>query len=265
VTGSRTIGLIGGSGLDDWSPGKDCEVLTGETPWGAPSDPVRAWRFDGCRVLFLPRHGHDHRHPPHRVNYRANIHRLRDLGARAVLAVNTVGGISPACAPGVLAVPDQLIDYTWGRAHTFSDGPGVPASLEPDDSGLFGAVQHADFESPFSNRWRKALLTAGEALGLSPLDRGCVGVTQGPRLETAAEVERLARDGCDMVNMTLQPEASLAREAGLAYACLAVVANRAAGRADTPITLEAIENTVREAMGRVRMLLSKLFEEMPEP
>jgi len=234
------IGLIGGTGLDEWG-GKALEISM-ETPYGPPSDTISEFQAGDHVLLFLPRHGRNHSIAPHRVNYRANIHAMRELQVDSVVAVNAVGGISPDCHPGRLVVPDQLIDYSWGRIHSFSFEVGAP-------------LQHVEFGHPFSNALRGGLLEAAATAGVAALDGGCVGVTQGPRLETEAEVSRLQRDACDVVGMTTMPEAALAREAELPYASLCVVANWAAGVTEETISLEGIERTLDQAMGGVRRLL----------
>lgn len=241
----RRIALIGGTGLDAW-PGAG-ESLTPTTPWGAPSAPLRVIRREPVELLFLARHGAEHSIAPHRVNYRANLHALQQAGAQAVYAVNAVGGIAQGFGPGVLAVADQLIDYTWGREHTYADGPDAP-------------LVHVEFGEPFSPEPRRRLLAAATAVGLTVRDGGCVGVTQGPRLETAAEIRRLRRDGCDMVGMTSLPEAALARELGLPYAALCVVSNWAAGLEDAPISQRAIAATLEEAMVNVRTMVEALLD-----
>jgi 5'-methylthioadenosine phosphorylase len=198
-------------------------------------------------VLFLARHGDGHSIPPHQVNYQANIQALKDAGASRIAAVATVGGIRKDFGPGALVVPDQIIDYTWGRASTFFEGPGTK-------------VTHVDFTEPYSAGLRGAILAAAKACGESIVDGGCYGATQGPRLETAAEIARMERDGADLVGMTAMPEAVLAREAGLEYAAIAVVANHAAGKGDSAhaISLSAIEVVVEKAMQRVRRILGTL-------
>jgi 5'-deoxy-5'-methylthioadenosine phosphorylase len=210
-------GIIGGTGLMTLEGLQLERRQTVRTPWGDPSAPLLHGRLAGRPVVFLPRHGSAHTIAPHEVNYRANIWALREAGVRRVIAVNAVGGIGARFAPGTLAVPDQLIDYSWGRAQTFSGGTGEP-------------LQHIDFTEPYSAGLRALLLAAAVRAGIHAHDGGVYGVTQGPRLETAAEIDRMARDGCDLVGMTGMPEAGLAREIGLEYACCAVVVNRAAGR-----------------------------------
>jgi len=236
------LAIIGGSGLDvfDGFEGAHDEVV--RTPYGTASSPLRCGRLGGVDTVFLARHGTSHDIPPHRINYRANIWSLHHAGASHLVAVAAVGGIDPALAPGALVVPDQLIDYTSGREHTFHDGAPAP-------------VVHVDFTHPYCDDLRRILLRAAGMLGLAIHDGGTYGATQGPRLETAAEVDRLARDGCAVVGMTGMPEASLARELGLCYATCAVVANAAAGRAAGEIRMPDVAATLRSAMGEVRRLL----------
>lgn len=210
-------GIIGGTGLVTLEGLQLERRQTLGTPWGDPSAPLLHGRFAGRPVVFLPRHGSGHTIAPHEVNYRANIWALREAGVTQVIAVNAVGGIGARFAPGTLAIPDQLIDYSWGRAHTFSGRTGEP-------------LRHIDFTEPYSAGLRALLLAAAARAGIEAHDGGVYGVTQGPRLETAAEIDRMARDGCDVVGMTGMPETGLARELGLEYACCAVVVNRAAGR-----------------------------------
>lgn len=211
-----SVAVIGGTGLDRL-PGLVVERRESvETPYGAPAGDLLHGHLDDVAVCFLPRHGEAHRLPPHRINYRANLWALHAAGARAVIAVAAVGAIRRDLTPGALAVPHDLIDYTWGRAHTFSDG----------DSDT---LQHVEFTQPYAEAVRQALLAPAPQSGIAVAERAVYGCTQGPRLESAAEVARLARDGCDVVGMTTMPEAGLARELGLDYACLAVVVNWAAG------------------------------------
>jgi 5'-methylthioinosine phosphorylase len=240
------LGIIGGTGLAALEGLEVERQLASATPWGMPSAPLLAGRLGARPLLFLARHGGDHGIPPHAVNYRANIWALRAAGAVSIVAVNAVGGLHAPFDPGMLAVPDQLIDYTWGRAHTFCEGDGQP-------------LQHVDFTAPYSASLRVSLLAAGARAGLSVHDGGVYGVTQGPRLETAAEIDRMARDGCDLVGMTGMPEAGLARELGLEYACLAVVVNRAAGRG-ADIHAE-FERWVAEGVAKARRLLAALVAE----
>ncbi|WP_240125114.1 S-methyl-5'-thioinosine phosphorylase [Thermomonas alba] len=245
------LAVIGGTGVYALGELDDVETHQPLTPYGAPSGPVRVGWYAGKRVAFLARHGEGHSLPPHRINYRANLAALKALGARRVLALNTVGGITERFAPRVLACPDQLIDYTWGRISTICEEPGSP-------------VLHVDFGDPYTPALRQALLRAAVRAGVSVVDGGCYGATQGPRLETRAEIARLRRDGCDLVGMTGMPEAGLARELELDYACLAIVANWAAGAgpdADEVITLQDVLDNVAAAMAGVPPLLRHLLME----
>ncbi|MDX1555523.1 MAG: S-methyl-5'-thioinosine phosphorylase, partial [Xanthomonadales bacterium] len=191
-TSSKTLALIGGTGLNELGTAID-EIII-DTPYGPPSAALRVIRNDGIRLLFLPRHGSPHRFPPHRVNYRANLWALREAGADHVLAVSAVGGIAEHCSPGTLHALDQIVDYTWGRGHTFSD-------TEHDD------LQHVDFTRPYEGTLRTALLESAAQAGITIHDGGCVGVFQGPRLESTAEIARARRDGCTVAGMTAMPEA----------------------------------------------------------
>lgn len=193
-----------------------------QTRFGSPSANIHTIMLEERSLLSLRRHGADHSIPPHAINYRANLSALKALGAESVIALNTVGVISDVRESGQLAVPDQVMDYTWGREHTVFDGSD-------------GQVEHIDFTVPFSSALRNRLLTAAKAAGIDCFDGGVYAATQGPRLESAAEVDRLEKDGADYVGMTAMPEASIAQELGLDYACLAMIVNRAAGRGDTPI------------------------------
>ena len=240
------IALIGGSGLTELDGLELSDSLVVSTPYGDPSAPLLKGRYAGRDVLFLARHGHPHRIPPHQVNYRANLWALREAGARAVIAVNAVGGIHPAMGSGHLCVPHQLIDYTWGRASTFFEG-----ELEH--------VTHIDFSHPYDESLRERLCQALHQCGQTFSARGVYACTQGPRLETAAEITRLERDGCDIVGMTGMPEAGLARELELPYACLALVVNPAAGKSTQLISMADIESELGRGMGRVRSVLAALL------
>ena len=236
------LAIIGGTGLTQM---QGLDVVSRQqvtTRWGEPSAEIVTGILGGKEVLFLARHGHPHRIPPHKVNYRANIQALKDAGATAVVAVNAVGGIHPQCEPAGLMIPDQIVDYTWGREHTFF--------AEDLDE-----VVHIDFSWPYDEPLRQLLLKEASALGLSVMDKGVYGATQGPRLETAGEIQRMKRDGCDIVGMTGMPEAALAREVDLPYACVALVVNMAAGLTDEIITMAEIEQALHQGMGKVLNLL----------
>lgn len=243
------IGLIGGSGLDRWSGDvqNEARVAAVTTPYGAPSAALRTFSLPQGEVVFIPRHGDDHAVAPHRINYRANIHALAAAGVEAILAVNAVGSLDRNLTPGSLVLPRQLIDYTWGRESSFLDGDAEP-------------LDHVEFAEPFSGHWRAPLLRAAESQGIAMHDGGCIAVTQGPRLETAAEVRRLASDGCDLVGMTTMPEAALARERGVPYVTIAAVANLGAGLDAAPITMEAIAETLAKTLEDVPRLVAALLE-----
>jgi 5'-methylthioinosine phosphorylase len=237
------IGIIGGTGFGRIAEMVAAQSVELETEYGWPSAAVVIGQIDHAAVAFLARHGSPHRIAPHRVNYRANIAVLKALGVTEIIAINAVGGIADWAAPGAIALPTQLIDYTHGRPSSFSDvGDRV--------------VEHIDFSEPFSESLRQRLLAAAAAAALVVHDGGVIAVTQGPRLETRAEIERLRRDGNDLVGMTSMPEAALAREAGLAYASIAVSANAAAGCGGSEaISMHEIEQTLAEAMQRVLHLV----------
>lgn len=237
--------VIGGTGLTEI---EGLEVIHREvvhTPYGEPSGPVTHGMIEGKRIVFLARHGYTHNIPPHRINYRANLWALKSLGVEKVVAIAAVGGITPEMQPTRLAIPDQIIDYTYGRAHTFFE------------DGLTH-VTHIDFSWPYCEDMRLALLAAAECANLNVVPHGTYAATQGPRLESAAEITRLERDGCDLVGMTAMPEAALARELELCYASCAVVANWAAGKENETITMEDIHQNLIVGMANARALLRAL-------
>ena len=241
------LAIIGGSGLTKLAILEVTRRWVARTPYGEPSGPLTFGRICGSEVVFLARHGYGHTIAPHDVNYRANLWALKDVGADAVVSVASVGGIRKDVVPGSLVLPDQIIDYTWGRRSTFFDGPGA-------------AVNHIDFTEPYSAALRRKILKAAADCREKVIDAAVYAATQGPRLETAAEINRLERDGADIVGMTGMPEAALAREISLEYAAIAVAANYAAGRGDSArvIALARIEAVLEEAMGRVRRIIEKL-------
>lgn len=241
------LAVIGGTGLYQIAELDNVDTHQPPTRYGALSGPVRVGTLEGLRVAFLARHGEGHSVPPHRINYRANLAALQALGARRVIALNTVGGITERFGPRVLACPDQLIDYTWGRVSTFCEEEGTD-------------VLHVDFGDPYTPSLRAQLLDAARAAGVDVVDGGCYGATQGPRLETRAEIARLRRDGCDLVGMTGMPEAALARELGLEYACLAIVANWAAGCADAEeITFQEVLDNVAAVSASIPAILRRFL------
>jgi 5'-methylthioinosine phosphorylase len=214
------------------------------TPYGEPSGAITFGRLRQHEVMFIARHGYGHTIPPHEVNYRANLWALKEQGAQRIISVAAVGGIRVDLSPGVLVLPDQIIDYTYGREFTYFDGRDC-------------SVTHIDFTQPYSQELRQQILDAGKCAHISCLDGGVYAATQGPRLDTAAEINRLERDGADMVGMTGMPEAALAKELGLSYATIAVVVNHAAGRGSSRdgVHLETISTVAQPAMARVRNIL----------
>ncbi|MHB8346728.1 MAG: S-methyl-5'-thioinosine phosphorylase [Acidiferrobacterales bacterium] len=238
------VAIIGGSGLTAL---KNLEITRREmmrTPYGEPSAPLIHGRIGGQSAVFLPRHGHGHTIPPHAVNYRANIWALKEIGATHVIAVNAVGAIDPVLASGSLVFPDQIIDYTYGREHTFFGNDQKP-------------VTHTDFTYPYCEALRQVLIEAARDGGFEAAAHATYAATQGPRFETVAEINRLERDGAHIVGMTGMPEAGLARELALCYASIAVVANPAAGRAAGIISLKEIEQALDTGMGKARALLER--------
>lgn len=241
------LGIIGGTGLTQLANLEITHRQVGRTPYGEPSGALTFGRICGQEVIFLARHGYGHTIPPHEVNYRANLWALKDHGVDRVVSVATVGGIHPDLIPGTLVIPDQIIDYTHGRVATYfveSDKP----------------VTHLDFTLPYCDAMRAALLQAAASAGISLCDGGVYGAVQGPRLETAAEINRIERDGADMVGMTGMPEAYLARELSLCYATVGAVVNYAAGRGLSAdgIQMEEIQPVLGEVMLQVRHLLEQL-------
>ena len=244
------LAIIGGSGLTQLA---NFDVIRREvvrTPYGEPSGALMFGTLGDCPVVFLARHGYGHSIPPHLVNYRANMWALKQAKVEQVVSVASVGGIRDDLGPGVLVVPDQIIDYTSGRKTTYFEGGEDP-------------VRHIDFTQPYDATLRSRLLAAAAGAGIVVADGAVYATTQGPRLETAAEINRLQRDGADVVGMTAMPEAALARELDTAYAAINVVANFAAGRGNSAeaICFDSIEAVLHEAMQRVRAILAKLCEQ----
>lgn len=244
------IAIIGGTGLTALEGLHLEREQAFNTPWGSPSAPLLFGHFGGVPLVFLARHGSPHRLPPHQVNYRANLWALRQAGVTQVIAVNAVGGIHPDTGPAKLIVPDQLIDYTSGRAHTFFEGDALEH------------VTHIDFTHPYESSLRQGLIAAATGCDFAVMPRGVYGCTQGPRLETAAEIQRLERDGCDLVGMTGMPETALAAELEMGYACLALSVNWAAGKTDSIITMEEIAAAINQGMGDVRATLRRFLGDL---
>ena len=246
---SIELAVIGGTGLYRFPGLEDIERHHVDTPYGKPSGDTVVGTLAGKRVAFLARHGEGHSIVPHRINYRANVWTLHRLGARRIVGINAVGGIREDMGPRVLAVPDQIIDYTSGRATSFCDAEGAE-------------VKHIDFSEPYSAALRAALVSASRKAGVAIVDGGCYGATQGPRLETRAEIARMRRDGCDLVGMTGMPEAALARELECEYACLALVANWAAGVGEeAEISLPEIFANLEAATAEVPKIVHLLLKE----
>jgi 5'-deoxy-5'-methylthioadenosine phosphorylase len=249
------LAIIGGSGLTQLACLDISRREVVRTPYGEPSGTLIFGRIGPQEVVFLARHGHGHTIPPHRVNYRANIWALvKAAGAEGIVSVASVGGIRAGLGPGALVVPHQIIDYTHGRPATFFDGGDAP-------------VVHVDFTAPYDRSLRERLLCAAEAAAIPLSDEAVYAATQGPRLETSAEINRLERDGADIVGMTGMPEAGLARELETPYAAICAVANWAAGRGDSAssISFERIEAVLQDSLGQVRKVIEHLCAAQPAP
>jgi 5'-methylthioinosine phosphorylase len=248
------IAVIGGSGLTRLAGLEATQRRIVRTPFGEPSGPLTFGQLAGRDAVFLARHGYGHTLAPHEINYRANLWALQASGVKRVISVCTVGGIAPGLAAGSIAVPDQIIDYTWGRPSTFFEGAEH-------------SVTHVDFTHPYSEDLRRLAFTAAADVGVALVDGGTYAAMQGPRLETKAEIDRLERDGATMVGMTGMPEAALARELGLEYAALAVVVNPAAGRgsSERAISMEDIRAVLDASMVRVASLVAAMVERDGRP
>ncbi|MCB1931262.1 MAG: S-methyl-5'-thioinosine phosphorylase [Candidatus Accumulibacter sp.] len=242
------LAIIGGSGLAQLANLEVSHQQAVRTPYGEPSAALTFGRIGGRPAVFLARHGDRHSIPPHQVNYRANIWALSESGVLGIVSVAAVGSIRADLKPGDLVLPDQIIDYTWGRPSTFHEGPDA-------------AVTHVDFTEPYDRRLRSRLRDAAAAIGVTVSDSAVYAATQGPRLESAAEINRLERDGAEVVGMTGMPEAALARELALPYAAINVVANHAAGRGEAGegISLEAIHAVLAASMHQVQAIIERLL------
>ncbi len=234
------IGIIGGTGLSSFHQGRS--VGDRLTPYGETSAAIIGSEIEGIPVCFLARHGDPHRIPPHKVNYRANIWAFKELGVSKLVAVNAVGGITSEMPAGSLVIPDQIVDYTYGRDHTFYDGNN-------------NELEHIDFSFPFASGLRQLIVAAAAASNINIIDGATLGVTQGPRLESAAEINRMESDGCELVGMTAMPEAALARELSIDYASICLVVNPAAGRGHSVITMDQINDVIQFGITDVRRLL----------
>ena len=240
------IAIIGGTGLTSLEGVEITGTREIDTPYGSPSSALSFGRIGDKEIIFLPRHGNPHAIQPHKINYRANIHALKENGVSNIIAINAVGGITSEMRPERMVIPEQIIDYTYGRKHTFFE----------DDQDQ---VTHIDFTNPYSTDLGKQLATASLMSGLDVFIGGVYAATQGPRLETAAEVKKLEKDGCDIVGMTGMPEAVLARELGINYACLALVVNWAAGKSDGEITMAVIEKHLEDGIGKIKLVLEEFI------
>ena len=234
--------IIGGSGLSELQGLELGHREVMRTPYGEPSGALCFGKLSGCDVVFLTRHGPGHTIPPHKVNYRANLYALKQAGTTHVIAVNAVGGISAGLEPLDLVLPDQIIDYTYSRAHTFFGSEHEP-------------VIHTDFTYPYCEQSRSVISQAAHSNGIELVDSGTYAATQGPRFETAAEIDRLERGGATIVGMTGMPEAALARELDLCYAMIAVVANAAAGRGHGEVSVDDIMQNLKTGIDKARLLL----------
>lgn len=241
------LAVIGGSGLSQLANLDVSHREVVRTPYGEPSGAITFGQICGRPVAFLARHGYGHTIPPHEVNYRANIWALWKRGAIGIISVASVGCIRADLRPGDIVIPHQIIDYTWGRKATYHEGSDSP-------------VTHIDFTDPYDQSLRAKLILAAGQAGIPVSDLGVYAATQGPRLETAAEITRYERDGADVVGMTGMPEAALAREMGVPYAAISVVANYAAGRGDSRdgISFESIQGVLLESMGHVRTIIERM-------
>jgi len=249
VPAMARVAVIGGSGLAKLIDFRVRARRVVRTPYGEPSGPLVQGEYCGHEVIFLARHGQGHRIPPHLVNYRANLWGLKESGIDTVIAVAAVGAIRSDLEVGGLAFPDQILDYTHTREHTYCDQRSA-------------SVIHVDFSSPYCETLRAILIASAAALNLSVNGRCTYAATQGPRLETAAEIDRLERDGADVVGMTGMPEAVLAREIGLSYATIAAISNPAAGRGEAALTMESIYNELKSGMEKVHQLLPEVLSRL---
>ena len=243
------LGIIGGTGLTEFTNLKIMRRQIARTPYGEPSQPLVFGELAGQEVVFLARHGSGHTIPPHAINYRANLWALQSVGVTDLLAVATVGSIDLNLRPGSIVLPKQIIDYTYGRKNTYHDGIEL-------------TVKHIDFTEPYSSKIRDLCIQAALNTNIALHDNGVYAAVQGPRLETTAEVNRLERDGATLVGMTGMPEAALARELDIHYAALCPIANHAAGRGNSinGIAYEAIGEALNESIGRVRLIIEEVVK-----
>jgi 5'-methylthioinosine phosphorylase len=240
---NELIAIIGGTGLTEYYGLNIIKTLIVKTSLGPLASPLVFGTLHGKNIVFLARHGQPHAVPPHKVNYRANILALKEAGVTQIIAVNAVGGITENMVANAICIPDQIIDYTHGRLDTFFDGEYKP-------------LDHIDFSHPYDFELSEALYAASKAGNVLVEKGGVYGATQGPRLETVAEIKRMEQDGCDIVGMTGMPEAVLARELNIPYSCVSLVVNPAAGKSDALITMDDIRGVIESGMEDVKSIIS---------
>lgn len=249
----KKIAVIGGTGLSFLNPDgeqtqlKIVEGLAVKNALGEPSAPLQLGSWQDKELVFLARHGNPPVLPPHCINYRANLLALQAQQVDAIIAVNAVGGITPQAATGALVIPDQIVDYTWGREHTFFDG-------------RYQALKFIDFSQPYDTFLRETIIATAAKIGQPIVPQAVYGATQGPRLESIAEIQRLQRDGCDIVGMTGMPEAALAKELEIPYVSIALVVNPAAGKSPDLITMDEINAVAEVGMQQVQALIAATFK-----
>lgn len=241
--------IIGGTGFEKMPGFTEHSRKVVSTPYGEPSSPLSIGEIFGHPIVFLSRHGEEHKIAPHRINYQANIYALKQIGIEQVIGLAAVGGISSSAVPGQVVIPDQIIDYTWGRKHTFYDGSGSTEWLPT-------ILEHIDFTHPYDQGLREKIIETAEVRKIVVIPSAVYGVTQGPRLETSSEIDRLEKDGVDIVGMTGMPEASLAKEIEIDYATMALVVNEAAGRGEEEITMDLIYQNLQQVSEKVLSILN---------
>jgi 5'-methylthioadenosine phosphorylase len=247
VSDLADIGVIGGSGFYEFLDTRDEFEI--DTPYGRPSDLVAVGKVGGKRVAFLPRHGRDHRFPPHKIPYRANLWALRSLGVGQVLAPTAVGSLTPSYGHGTLAIPDQLVDRTTGRAQTFYEA---------------GGAVHIQFADPYCPVGRAHAIGAAQAVGWEPVKSGTLVVIEGPRFSTRAESRWYAAQGWTLIGMTGHPEAVLARELALCYTSIALVTDTDAGVEEGEgVTQDEVFRVFAANSARLRELVARVVEELP--
>jgi 5'-methylthioadenosine phosphorylase len=251
VSAQAEIGVFGGSGF--YSFLDDAVEVTVETPYGPPAAPVTIGDVGGRRVAFLPRHGRRHELPPHRINYRANLWAMREVGVSRLIGPCAAGSLQPTVAPGDFVVPDQLVDRTWGRADTFYEGP---------------VAHHVSYADPYCGELSALAVDAARAAGITVHPSGTVIVIQGPRFSTRAESRWYRSEGFEVINMTQYPEAYLARELGICYAAIALITDYDTGvegeAGVEPVTQAEVFEFFKSNLDRVRTLLFDVIRAIPD-